>query len=264
MRERDAISETQIERLRSWRHSGFRIYSERCVEAEARSELEELLQYILRPPISLRRLSYGDDRMCTYRGRYNPALRRDYQHLSAPEFLALLLGHLQPKHQCAIHYFGALSTTIRRAFGCFEKTALPEEPTTAEPSKAKDARAELSEGEATDSSTSTFLRPSGKTWARLIRKTWGEDPELCPRCGARMRLCSVISSPAQDEVIEKILTHLGAWRPPWLSGRSQGSARGPPAHRAAHRESFVDTSYSQLLAEDDCDFNQDFSESRDP
>jgi hypothetical protein len=41
-----------------------------------------------------------------------------------------------------------------------------------------------------------------------------------------MKVLAAISSPAQDQVIEKILRARGEWDPPWLRERE---ARGPPA-----------------------------------
>jgi hypothetical protein len=40
-----------------------------------------------------------------------------------------------------------------------------------------------------------------------------------------MKILAAISSPAQDEVIEKILRARGQWDPPWLHARPP---RGPP------------------------------------
>ena len=40
-----------------------------------------------------------------------------------------------------------------------------------------------------------------------------------------MEIIAAISSPAQDDVIEKILRHLDLWDPPWKRERR---ARGPP------------------------------------
>ena len=55
---------------------------------------EKLLGYMLRAPVSLKRLQYGPDGMVTYRGKYNPALGRDYQHVSGLEFLAMCVPHI--------------------------------------------------------------------------------------------------------------------------------------------------------------------------
>ena len=41
-----------------------------------------------------------------------------------------------------------------------------------------------------------------------------------------MKILAAISSPAQDDVIERILRARGEWDPPWLRSHP---ARGPPA-----------------------------------
>ena len=43
-----------------------------------------------------------------------------------------------------------------------------------------------------------------------------------------MKIVAAISSPQQDEVIEKILRYLKLWAPPWKRERK---ARGPPPRR---------------------------------
>ncbi len=57
---REKITEERIELLRSWKHSGFRVFSERRIAQGERQELESLLQYMERAPVSLQRLSYLD------------------------------------------------------------------------------------------------------------------------------------------------------------------------------------------------------------
>ena len=64
-----------------------------------------------------------------------------------------------------------------------------------------------------------------RNWARLIAKVWKDDPKVCPECGSKLELLSAISSPAQDDVIEKILRRRGEWCPPWERERQP---RGPP------------------------------------
>jgi hypothetical protein len=41
-----------------------------------------------------------------------------------------------------------------------------------------------------------------------------------------MEIISVITSPDQDDLIERILRHLHLWDPPW---KRQSRARGPPS-----------------------------------
>ena len=49
-----------------------------------------------------------------------------------------------------------------------------------------------------------------KNWARLIQKIYHVDPLLCPKCQGKMRIISWIED---EDVIEKILKHLGLWLP---------------------------------------------------
>ena len=59
---------------------------------------------------------------------------------------------------------------------------------------------------------SEFTANRRRNWARLIAKVYLCDPERCPSCGERMKIVAAISSPHQDEVIEKILRHLNLRR----------------------------------------------------
>jgi len=44
-----------------------------------------------------------------------------------------------------------------------------------------------------------------RNWARLIAKVYLEDPQLCRTCGKLMPIVAAITSPGQDDVIEKML-----------------------------------------------------------
>jgi hypothetical protein len=199
-----------------------------------RAELEKLLQYIMRAPVSLERLSYGSDGKVTYRGHFHPRLGRDFQYVTAVEFLAMLVPHIQLRYECNTSYAGALSSTTRKRFGWIGEKATEGPPS---PNVADDDESE-------------FTRARKKNWARLIAKTWLENPELCPKCGKEMKVVAAISSPTQDDVIEKILRHIGAWDPPW---QRQPKARAPPPSAGAHQED----SFSQLTLFAEEDLNQD-------
>jgi hypothetical protein len=47
-----------------------------------------------------------------------------------------------------------------------------------------------------------------KNWARLIQKIYEVDPLRCPKCSGKMKVISVIED---EDVIKKILKHLGLW-----------------------------------------------------
>jgi len=60
----------------------------------------------------------------------------------------------------------------------------------------------------------SILEPAGsskefrKNWARLIQKIYEVDPLTCPKCQNQMKIISVIED---EEIIKKILKHLGLW-----------------------------------------------------
>lgn len=159
--------------LRSWRHSGFNVDASRRVAEGDRSELESVLQYIDRPPVSLKRLEYREDGRVLYRGNHLPSLGRDHQLCSGVEFLALLVPHIALRYECRIQSFGALSTTIRRQLGWIRKSVDAQAPPDV---------VEVEEDE------SEFVRLRRANWRRLIARTWLEDPAVCDGCGQPMKL----------------------------------------------------------------------------
>ena len=212
MVDREKISSERADMLKSWVHSGFQVNADRRVEAGDQAGLESLLEYMERAPVSLERLAYRDDGMVIYRGKFNPSLKTDHLYLTGLDFMAKLVPHILLRYECVIRCYGALSTTIRRKFGWITKDG----------SKKGGANSVvILEGQVCG-----FVKVRRRSWARLIQKVWLQDPEKCPRCGKPMKVISALSSPAQDDVIEKILKSRGVWDPPWLRNRP---ARGPPS-----------------------------------
>jgi len=84
--------------------------------------------------------------------------------------------------------------------------------------------------------------PSRKEWARMIQKIYEVDPLNCPKCSGAMRILAFIED---QEVIRKILHHLGLWK---------RTPRAPPPPPPSDID--LDTSLSQVPARED-DLNQD-------
>ena len=126
----------------------------------------------------------------------------------------MLVPHVALRFECRIHSFGAISTTIRKALGWIQKADTSSEEKSQAPPVV-----------IAESNQSEFVRLRKKSWARLIAKTWLENPALCKSCGKEMKIISAITSPHQDDVIETILKARGQWDPPWKRVRR---ARGPP------------------------------------
>ncbi len=242
MLRRGKILPETAEVMRSWKHSGFNVgWRERKLEADDRQGLQGLLSYMERVPVSLRRLRYRDqDGLVQYQGtRVHPRLGVDHQILEPVEALATLVPHILLRYQVTTRLYGAISTRSRQRLGWIQHPptrnrprrsrpashrSCPLPPSHAPPSPPNNPpRPRSPQGEAQDDSP--WLRARRRSWARLIHRTWLCDPELCPVCGQRMKVVAAITSPAQDDVIEKILRHINRWNPPW---QSQRRARGPP------------------------------------
>ena len=185
------------------------MFSELRIAQGERQGLESLLQYMERAPVSLQRLTCLDNGEVLYRGNFHPGFGRDYQLVSGLEFLAMLVAHIALRYECRIHCYGAISTTIRRQLGWIKKDETPQAP--------KDVVF-------VEEEDSEFAKVRRKNWARLIAKVWLEDPSLCASCGKEMRVVSALTSPHQDDVIERILKSRGAWDHYWTDGLVNGGS----------------------------------------
>jgi len=63
---------------------------------------------------------------------------------------------------------------------------------------------------------------SRKNWARLIQKIYEVDPLTCPKCQGSMRVIAFIEN---EDVIRKILKHLGLWE---VKRKPRPRANAPP------------------------------------
>jgi hypothetical protein len=86
----------------------------------------------------------------------------------------------------------------------------------------------------------SILEPDGsskeyrRNWSRLIQKIYETDPLCCPKCSGKMNILSFI---VDQEVIKKILKHLGLWKV---------KPRPPPKTNAPPVDMHLDYSDSQL------------------
>ena len=61
-----------------------------------------------------------------------------------------------------------------------------------------------------------------KNWARLIQKIYEVDPLCCPRCQGSMQVIAFIED---EDVVKKILRHLGLWE---VKRKPAPRANAPP------------------------------------
>jgi hypothetical protein len=78
-----------------------------------------------------------------------------------------------------------------------------------------------------------------KNWARLIQKIYNVDPLLCPKCLGSMKIISFIED---EQIIRKILKHLGLW---------EIKQRPPPRANAPPTKTYIDYTDSQIPSYED-------------
>jgi hypothetical protein len=128
------------------------------------------------------------------------------QKIDALEWLAAMCSHVPNKGEQMVRYYGYYSNVCRgqrkkaNEDGLVPSILQPDEP-------SKGYR---------------------KNWARLIQKIYEIDPLTCPKCHGPMAVIAFIEA---EDVIEKILKHLGLWeltpRPPPRMGKAQPLSTEP-------------------------------------
>jgi len=182
------INLTLIQKVLRWRHTGFNVHSK--VRATSKQEAERVGKYMIRPILSLKRLSFDEaqGQVIYQYGKHSSKLERmDYL-----EFIARVTSHIPDKAQVMIRYYGLYANAHR---GKKRKTG-------EDPSHPPIIDDEVS-----------FVPSKG--WAEMIRKVFEVDPLICPHCGGEMKVISFIED---HKVIDKIIAHLKlifmAERPP--------------------------------------------------
>jgi len=179
-----AISQELVGKLLAWRHPGFSAHVGDSVAAEDKQRLTDTAAYLVRNPLSLKKLVYLDgQRAVVYRSRMNPSLGRNFEALDPLEWLARMSDHIPDPGQHRTLFYGEYSSRARA--GC-----RPLEPDAA----------------STTADHTPTRRRCPPSWARLIAKVYQVDPLVCTRCGCRMSILAFVSD---RHSISRILEHLG-------------------------------------------------------
>ena len=187
--ERHAVSQELVGKLLAWRHPGFSAHVGERIAPEDKHEFEDTAAYLVRSPLSLRKLVYLDgEKAVLYRSRMNPFLGRNFEAMDPLEWLARMSDHIPDPGQHRTLFYGAYANRVRGVSG--------ERSVAAEPAPPR--------------------RRCSPSWARMIAKVYQVDPLLCTRCGKRMGIVGFVTD---SVAIGRILDHLGlstpqAERPP--------------------------------------------------
>jgi hypothetical protein len=170
---------------------------------------------IIRASFSQERMTYVPEKSKVI---YQSKDGKEEKIFDALEWLAAMCSHVPNKGEQMVRYYGYYSSVSRGKRKSHDQDDLI--PSILEP-----------EGSS---------REYRKNWARLIQKIYEVDPLTCPRCQGRMRIIAFIED---DEVIKKILKHLGLWD---KKARPPPKANSPPMTSEYH----IDYTDSQLPVSD--------------
>ncbi|MFP4082199.1 MAG: transposase [Candidatus Aminicenantes bacterium] len=160
------------------------------VRAETRQEAERIGKYMIRPLLSLERLSFDEkEGQVCYRYGKGP---EEVEMMDYLKFIARTTSHIPDKGQVTIRYFGLYANAhrgkIRKSEQGRHRLLIVEEESPRIPRRG---------------------------WAEMIRKVYEVDPLVCDQYGAQMKVIAFIMDYA---VVDRIIHHLKltfvAERPP--------------------------------------------------
>ena len=197
------INQDFAKNLLSWKNSGFSIDNSVRIYSSNNKARESLAQYIARCPISLEKIKYESfhGKVLFKTQKYNKYFKENFRSFDVLDFIADVTAHIPPKHKQYIRRYGLYSSRSR---GKWEEK---EHIVTLAPEGWKE-RHEVKTTETvkeTDFESLAVTKKQRSTWARLIKKVYGVDPLICPKCGSEMRIIAFILDPGETE---KILQHL--------------------------------------------------------
>ncbi len=185
------IDDPLIERMRTWRHSGFSVHNGVHVRGSDQQGRQQLARYMLRTPLSLEKMEYVPaSGTVIYRSKMHATLKRNFQVIPGAKWLQLLIQHIPDKHEHLVRYYGAYSSRYRGKHPGQTKASTP--------------------AAVTEEEHSVISQAARAAWARLIYRVYEADPLICPRCQSEMRVIAVIHD---GSVIRQILEHLKLWNP---------------------------------------------------
>ena len=155
--ERSAISKELVAKLVSWRHPGFSAHVGDRIAPEDKQRLCDTAAYLVRNPLSLKKLVYLDGQQAVlYRSKLNPFLRRNFEAMDPLEWLARMSDHIPDPGQHRTLFYGVYANRVR-------------------------GEHQPSEGDASLVTAEPPRKRCSPSWARLIAKVYQVDPLLCLR-----------------------------------------------------------------------------------
>jgi len=167
-----------VEKIAGWHYTGFSAHSK--VRVKTRKEAERVGKYMIRPLLSLERLSLDEKegKVCY---RYGEG-QEEVERMDYLEFIARVTSHIPDKGQVTIRYFGLYANAhrgkVRKSEESEHKLLIIEEECPRIPRRG---------------------------WAEMIRKVYEVDPLVCPQCGGTMKVIAFLTD---FSVVDRIINHL--------------------------------------------------------
>jgi hypothetical protein len=212
---RKRLSTRLRDAMLGWEHSGFSVDGSVKVAVGDYGRLRRLVRYLARPAVSVERVTYdrSSGTVTVRSSKKVQGVRPVVARYDALTFLSLLALQVPPPGVHMVRYYGHYSVRSR-------------------------AERRRRAGEGSVDIHNEAPPPASerrRRWAELIRLVFEVDPLRCEKCGGEMKIISFIST-AQDQVIRRILEHLGVdtvvprshGPPEWVGGHEQ-EARSIPA-----------------------------------
>ncbi len=175
---RPIIRRELVQKILGWQHTGFHTHSQ--VRATTKNQIERIGKYMIRPLLSLERLSL-DEKEGHVIYRYGKGQLQEEQ-MDYLEFIARVTSHIPEKHQVMTRYFGVYANAHR--------------------GKMRKRSTQSHELNVIDEDLPRIPR---KGWAEMIKKVYEVDPLICPECEGEMRIISFLTNWV---VVDRIIKHL--------------------------------------------------------
>ena len=193
-----------VDNLLRWRHSGFSVDASILLPGGSSKERESLAQYLARPPISLKKVSFENFHgKVLFHTSYYDYFKENLKLFDASDFIALLTPHLPPKGVQYLRRYGLYSSRSRGKWT--DKPYVAALAPDGWKHKHLDSLDSHETQENHDPDFSVCSPERRAAWARLIAKVYEVDPMICDQCGSPMRILAIITNPQE---VKKILHHL--------------------------------------------------------
>ncbi len=204
------------EKERTAYQDGFSLHADTAIEKDKRPLLKKILRYSQRPPVATKRLIYtgpNEDVILKLRKPYYTG--QTAFRFTPTELLRRLAAITPPPYQNLTVFHGIFSPAHKSRPALASLLPQPKPV----PQDNTDATQDTQDTE--DIEGTPVPPPYRQAWAELLKKSFGFDFLVCPRCASKMRVIASLTAP---ETIKTYLTGVGQWADP----PECAPARAPP------------------------------------